>query len=250
MILLTNDDGYQSPGIQALFEILSEVDEVVVMAPDRDRSTTSHSLTLHRPLRVHAHGRGIFSVDGTPTDCVYLAIHGSFFPKKPSLIVSGINHGSNLGDDLLYSGTVAAAMEGALLGYKAMAMSYAHRFANLEEFLSLRSWVIELIRFLKEFPVPRGSFFNVNFPMGAPRGIRFARQGKRVYGNVVVEKEDPRHRKYYWIGGDAVDSEEIPGSDIACLEEGWISLTPVSCDLTDHALLEELRLRNPFEVEP
>jgi 5'-nucleotidase len=202
---------------------------------------------LHRPLRVTRHGEHLFSVDGTPTDCVYLAIHGSFFPEKPSLIVSGINHGSNLGDDLLYSGTVAAAMEGALLGYKAMAMSYAHRFADLDEFLSLRPWIISLIRFLRNVALRRGSFFNVNFPQGTPKGIRFTRQGKRVYGNIVVEKEDPRRRKYYWIGGDAVDSEPIAGSDISAVEEGYISITPVSCDLTDFELFEEWRERTPLE---
>lgn len=248
MILLTNDDGVQAPGIQALYRILSEEDEVLIMAPDRDRSTTSHSLTLHRPLRVLPEGKGIFSVDGTPTDCVYLAVHGNFLPTRPTLIVSGINHGPNLGDDLLYSGTVAAAMEGSLLGFPAIAMSYAHRFADLEEFLTLKPWVLALIRILRSTPKKRGTFFNVNFPVGTPRGARFTRQGKRIYGNVVVEKEDPRHRKYYWIGGDALDSEPIPGSDIEAVEAGYISITPVCCDLTDLPLYSELRDQDPLFI--
>jgi len=247
MILITNDDGYTSPGIQALKRILEEEEDVMVMAPDRDRSTTSHSLTLHRPLRVTRHGDRLFSVDGTPTDCVYLAVHGSFLPSKPAIIVSGINHGSNLGDDILYSGTVAAAMEGALLGFRSMAMSYAHRFADFEEFLTLRPWIVSLLKFLKNTPLRRGSFFNVNFPYGVPKGIRFTRQGKRIYGNIVVEKEDPRRRKYYWIGGDAVDSEPIPGSDIEAVEKGYISVTPITCDLTDFELLRECQDRTAVE---
>jgi 5'-nucleotidase len=191
-------------------------------------------------LRVYEEEKGIYVVDGTPSDCVYLTYYGSFFPEKPEVVLSGINHGGNLGDDILYSGTVAAAMEGALLGLKACAFSYLNRYAGYEEMERLKPWVSQIISFLLKVPLPRGSFFNVNFPVGTPKGFRFTRQGKRIYGNLVVEKVDPRGRKYYWIGGDAVDSQPIPGSDISAVEEGWISITPIQCDLTHFSLLNDL----------
>src|SRR5262245_31361523 len=200
LILVSNDDGIHSEGIAALADVLRTLGEVVIVAPDRERSAVSHSLTLHRPLRVEELGAGRYAVNGTPTDCVNLAING-ILPRRPTLVVSGINKGANLGDDVTYSGTVSAAMEGTLLGVPAIAISLIGRtefnFDGSAAFAArLASWVIER-------GLPADTLLNVNVPgtgNGVPvHGFALTRMGRRRYGDAIVEKVDPRGKKYYWI---------------------------------------------------
>lgn len=241
-ILISNDDGINSEGIHKLHETLKKLGEVYVVAPDRDQSAVSHSLSLFRPLRLDKITEYVYSVDGTPTDCVNLAINGILKDRKPDLVVSGINKGENLGDDITYSGTVSAAMEGTLLGVPSIAISLVGRvefnFDNaLEHAESISKYVLER-------GLPTDTLLNVNVPntpVSEHKGIMITKQGKRLYDEPIVEKVDPRGKKYYWIGGDELGYLDIKKSDIVAVREGYISVTPISLDFTNHNFLETLK---------
>lgn len=238
MLLLSNDDGYTSEGLQVLADALKPLGEVWVVAPDRENSAVSHSLTLSRPLRLTQLAPRRFSVDGTPTDCVCLGIGHLLKGRLPDLVVSGINFGANMGIDVHYSGTVSAAFEAATLGVPALAVSqvlgegfsfgHAARFARL-----LASRVLQR-------GLPSGTLLNVNVPATPPRGVRFTRLGKHRYVEGIVESVDPRGRPYYWIGGGPPVWEDIPGTDFSVIHEGLISVTPLHLDLTDGPHLDRL----------
>ncbi len=229
-ILVSNDDGYQSEGIQALVEAVSPLGEVWVVAPDREQSASSHSLTIHRPLRVREVRPRWYSVNGTPSDCSYLAVHRFMKDGLPDLLVSGINHGANLAEDVIYSGTVAAAMEGALLGIPAIAFSLVTH--DRYEFAEGARFARALVKTALERRWPR-MLLNVNIPGKAPlRGYRVTKLGRHSYGGGVLEARDPRGRCYYWIGGNEYQHEDLPGSDCnAVLDDGLISVTPLAFNL-------------------
>jgi 5'-nucleotidase len=238
-ILLSNDDGVQSRGLAALAAAFPE-DEVWVVAPDREQSASSHSISLHRPLRVTELGERRFAVDGTPTDAVYMGLNLVLKGRRPDLVISGVNHGPNLGNDVLYSGTVAAAMEGALLGVHALAVSLAG--SPPYEFEHAAAFTAALARRLIATPPHAPVLLNVNVPPGPVKGYVFARLGKRTYGCEVVEGTDPRGRKYYWIGGAGAANEDIPHSDCnAVFKDGLVSVTPIHLDWSHDALLSEMR---------
>lgn len=240
LILVTNDDGIHSPGLHMLAEALRCLGRVVVVAPDRERSAIGHALTLHSPLRAMEQGADRWSVDGTPSDCVNLGIHG-LLKSSPDLVVSGINKGGNLGDDLTYSGTVAAAMEATLMGVPALAVSLAaDRFAE-EDFLWGGRWAAKLAVMIKHHGLPADTFLNVNVPPGCPRGMKVTRQGKRRYADAVVRNTDPRGRSYYWIGAGELSFHDLEGTDVHAVERGWVSVTPLHLDLTNYAAFERLR---------
>jgi 5'-nucleotidase len=240
LILVSNDDGVRARGLTKLVQALRRLGRVVVVAPDQERSAASHSLTLHRPLRVEKVRRDVYAVDGTPTDCIMLALH-VILGKRPDLIVSGINHGANLGDDVHYSGTVSAAFEGGIMGIPSIAVSLIGNGArNFAEAGEIAASVAE--RVLRE-GLPPGIILNINVPdlsSGKVRGVRFTKQGKRNYGGIIVEKLDPRGRKYYWIGGDDTGFEDIPGSDCNAVLEGFVSITPLRVNITDMAELRRI----------
>ncbi len=241
-ILLCNDDGVRSEGIEALAAAMKDVGTVYIVAPDRERSAASHSLTLTHPLRVEKLGPRTYSVDGTPTDCVNLGVNGILKGRKIDLLVSGINKGANLGDDITYSGTVSAAMEGTILGIPSIAVSVVTR--SRFRFDVASEFTVNVARKVMQQGLPDDTLLNVNVP-NVPKdkipGVRMTRMGKRVYGDVIVEKRDPRGRKYYWIGGDYLSSEEVPGSDLEAIEDNYISITPIHLDLTNYAALRALR---------
>jgi 5'-nucleotidase len=232
VVLLTNDDGVHAAGLAALATALEELGDTYVIAPEREQSACGHALTLHRPLRVSRLAERRFAVNGTPSDCVNLGVLG-FLPEAPVLVVSGINHGSNLGDDVTYSGTVSAAMEATLLGVPSIAVSLmdggdfeiAGRVARL---MALRVLVSGL---------PPKTLLNVNVPATPPRGIRLTRLGHRVYSDKIVEQTDPRGRTHYWIGAGAPQWEGLHGTDMGAIHDGHVSVTPVHLDLTNHGAL-------------
>jgi 5'-nucleotidase len=243
-ILISNDDGVEARGLRALAEALSPLGEVTVCAPDREQSASSHSISLHRPLRIEevAPWGSVrrYSVDGTPTDAVYLAVNEILRERRPDLVASGINRGANLAMDVLYSGTVAAAMEGTMMGLPSFAISLVGR--GDPDYRHAASFARALASELGARGLPPGTMLNVNVPPGAPRGTRITRTGKRTYSAAVVRKVDPRGRAYYWIGGDEQAHENVPGSDCdAVFDDGVISVTPLHLDLTLHALVEELK---------
>jgi 5'-nucleotidase len=236
-ILVTNDDGVYSEGVKLLAAALSEVGEVTVVAPDREQSAAGHSLTLHRPLRLRKLEEGFYAVDGTPTDCVNLAVLHLLKDRPPDFIASGINFGSNLGDDVTYSGTVSATFEGTLLGIPSVAFSQA--VGEPFSFAPAARFARRLFAHLIDSEVPRDLLLNVNFPLGEIRGARFTRLGHRQYQQAVVEKRDPRGRTYFWIAGTPV-WEEAEGTDYHAVSRGLVSITPLHLDLTDYRGLASL----------
>ena len=241
MILITNDDGVYSLGIQILAKRLRELDTVVIVAPDRERSAAGHSMTLHRPLLIEEVRESVFSVNGTPTDCVNIAAKG-LLSETPRLVVSGINKGPNLGDDVTYSGTVAGAIEGILLGIPSFAISLAarenFRFAEAAE-VAVRT----AARILNE-GLPEGTLLNINVPnivLSDIQGTRITRLGKRIYHQMTVERVDPRGKKYYWIGGGEPDWEREEGTDLDAVDRKFVSVTPLHLDMTDYNSFERLR---------
>jgi len=244
-ILVSNDDGYQAEGLVALAEAMAQLGEVWVVAPDREQSAASHSISLHRPLRIKKIKPRWFAIDGTPTDSSYLAINHLMKDRRPHLMVSGINHGPNLADDVTYSGTVAAAIEASLLGVPSIAFSLVSRSGDLD-FKPGARFALELARAALANPTPSMMLLNVNIPAGVENpGYAVTRLGKHSYGYDVVEKVDPRGRKYYWIGGSEYQHEDIPGSDCnAVIEDHLISVTPLQLNLTDQGLLGELQQWN------
>jgi len=238
-IFVTNDDGVFSEGIERLAAALAEVGEVVTVAPDQERSAAGHSLTLHSPLRAKLVGEGRWSVDGTPTDCVNWGILHLMKEARPQLLFSGINLGLNLGDDVTYSGTVSAAFEGTLIGVPSVAIS--QEIETGFTFDAAAAFAVRLARRLLEKGLPPGTLLNVNVPAGEPRGVRVAPLGKRRYGEVVVEKLDPRGRPYYWIGAAPSAASLEQGTDLAAVAEKSISVTPLHLDLTDYRALDLLK---------
>jgi 5'-nucleotidase len=245
-IVVTNDDGFTSEGIQFLADALEPLGEVWVVAPNREQSAVSHALTLDRPLRLQRLAERRYAVDGTPTDCITLALGNLLGDRPPAVVVSGINFGPNMGADVHYSGTVSAAFEGVILGVPALALSqevgegftfhFAARFAR-----ELTAWVLE-------HGLPSDTLLNVNVPVGPPRGVRLTRLGVRRYTEGVIEQTDPRGRQVFWIGGGNPVWEKIPGTDFHEVASGYVSVTPLGLDLTDHRFLEELRAADPSFV--
>ncbi len=240
-ILVTNDDGIHSEGLVALADSLKHLGEVFVVAPDRERSAAGHSLTLYHPLRVEEMGENRFAIDGTPTDCVNLAVNG-LLDVRPDMVVSGINKGANMGDDITYSGTVAAAMEGTLLGIPSVAVSLDAK--SDFKFGAAADFACRAVSRVMEEGLPKDTLLNINVPNVEKKDIpgwKITRQGKRVYGDAVVEKTDPRGRRYFWIGGDDLGFEHIDNSDFDALSENYISVTPLHLDLTNFASMEAIR---------
>jgi 5'-nucleotidase len=235
VLLVTNDDGIHAAGLSALAGALEDLGDVYVVAPDREQSACGHALTLHRPLRVDRVRDRWFGVNGTPSDCVNLAVLG-FLPETPVLVVSGINHGSNLGDDVTYSGTVSAAMEGTLLGVPSVAVSQVDSGDFTE---AARVARLVAARILVE-GLPPKTLLNVNLPSAPARGIRVTRLGHRVYTDKIVEQQDPRGRTHYWIGGGEARWEALEGTDMAAVHDGYVSLSPLHLDLTHHRAIAQL----------
>jgi len=239
-ILLSNDDGCQAPGLVLLAQRLQELAEVVVVAPERDRSGSSNSLTLDLPIRARPTANGFTAVDGTPTDCVHLAITG-LLAEEPDMVVAGINAGANMGDDVIYSGTVAAATEGRFLGLPALALSMAsHAPAHYESGVRV---AMELVRRLTSEPLSRDSILNVNvpdLPWHQLRGYRCTRLGHRHKAEPVVRSADPRGRIIYWVGPPGAEQDAGPGTDFHAVRSGYVSVTPLQVDLTQHGMLDEL----------
>ncbi len=235
-ILVTNDDGVHAPGIVALAEALRQLGEVAVVAPDRERSAVGHALTLHHPLRVFDLRPGVFAIDGTPTDCVNLGIH-TLLSFKPDLVVSGINRGGNLGDDVTYSGTVSAAMEATLMGIPAFAISLVTA-GNGDHFTAAAAFAVKLAGVISAKGLPADTFLNVNVPdLPADQLLPplITSQGKRRYEGSIVEKVDPRGRSYYWIGNGEQNFHNIVGSDYHAVSHNHVSITPLHLDLTNYA---------------
>ena len=248
LILVSNDDGIHSAGLAALVDAVRPHGELVVVAPDREQSACSHALTLHRPLRIESAGEGRYAVDGTPTDCVNLAIN-AILKERPTLLVSGINRGANLGDDVTYSGTVSAAMEGTLLGVPSIAVSLVGR--GTFDFAIAATVASRLAGWVLAHGLPADTLLNVNVPQEfegtAPKGMALTRMGRRRYGDAIVENLDPRGRKYYWIAGEEVPFVAEEGTDFHAVQQGWISVTPIHLDLTNYRSLEALaRLRETW----
>ncbi len=237
LILLSNDDGYRARGIQLLKRELAQFADVVLCAPDVEQSTASHALSLNRPLRLEAVGDGEFAIDGTPADCVYVALHcDRILPRAPTLVVSGLNHGLNLGNDVFYSGTVAAAREGALKGHPALALSAA---ADADFERAARAGA-QIARSVLEVGLAGPMLFNVNFPATGSWELRATRLGLRRYEDEVEFRRDPRGREYLWIGGAGVQHDFSAGSDTEAHDEGAVGITPLVLDLwesksSDHA---------------
>jgi 5'-nucleotidase len=240
LALLTNDDGINAKGLLTLKREISKIAEVWVVAPDREQSATSHSLTLRYPLRVNKIADKFFSIDGTPTDAVMLAVY-SIMKKRPDILISGINHGPNLGDDVSYSGTVAAAMEGTILNIPSIAVSVAKWEARY--FDSAARFARKLALFVLKNGLPRDTFLNVNVPDGKEtiRKYRITHLGKRVYNDVVIEKMDPRSKKYFWIGEQSPTWEKEKGSDFSAIKRGYVSITPLHLDMTDYKTIEQIK---------
>ncbi len=233
LILLSNDDGYSALGLQTLRAALREAFDVVVCAPRTEQSSMSHSISLHRPLRLIEHEPGLFSVDGTPADCVYVGMmaKGRIVPRRPDLVVSGINHGLNLGNDVFYSGTVAAAREGALRGVSALAAS-ATQDTDLG---AAAEWVTRACEVLLAARSEGAALLNVNFPAGAVWPVQATRLGTRSYEDVVHFRTDPRGGEYLWLGGKGVVNCDTPGADTAAHEAGAVSVTPLALKLDEAA---------------
>ncbi len=237
-ILISNDDGYMAPGIQKLAQVLEKLGEITVVAPDRNRSGASNSLTLENPLRLNKLENGVYRVEGTPTDCVHLAITG-LLEQEPDMVVSGINAGANLGDDVLYSGTVAAAMEGRFLGLPAIAISLASHTPTHYE---TAAWVAEkLVRRLQRSLLPANTILNVNVPdrpIDAITGFETTRLGHRHKAEPVIKEVDPRGREMYWVGPAGEEQDAGPGTDFYAIRQGAISVTPLQIDLTQYDALD------------
>lgn len=240
-ILISNDDGYQAPGIRALAQALAAVADITVVAPERDRSGASNSLTLDAPIRAHYADNGFIYVDGTPTDCVHLAITG-LLQQEPDMVVSGVNAGANMGDDVLYSGTVAAAMEGRFLGLPAIAVSMVCN-AQPQHFDTAASIAANLVRQLQARPLPADTILNVNvpdLPLDQIQGMEATRLGHRHKSEPVIQMHDPRGRTIYWVGPAGAEQDAGPGTDFHAVRQGRVSVTPIHADLTRHATLDSI----------
>jgi 5'-nucleotidase len=245
-ILVTNDDGIFSEGIAALAKALEAVGEVTVVAPASEQSAAAHSLTLSRPLRIRQIDERHYSVDGTPTDCVTLALTKIMADRLPAIVISGINYGPNLGDDVTYSGTVAGALEASVFSLPGIAVSLVTR-SNFD-FSHAAAFAAELTRKVLAEGLPEGTILNVNAPPGEIRGSRITHQGIKIARTEIIEGLDPRGRAYYWIGEQQTSWKQDAGSDYAAIEEGLVSITPLRTDMTDYRALEHLRSWNGFSL--
>jgi len=232
LILLTNDDGIHSEGITLLADSLSGQHDVFAVAPERERTCVGHAITLHKPLRIKEINKGVYATNGTPVDCVFLGVK-AILPRRPDLIISGINKGPNMGQDVYYSGTVAAAQEGAFLGIPSLAVSLNARshfhFADAIRVLEV------IIDVFKKNNCLDSTFLNINVPnvsYNKMKGFMVTRLGKRIYNDIVIERTDPRGGKYYWIGGNGDQFESLEGSDFYAIEQGFVSVTPLGLDVT------------------
>ncbi|MEW6543740.1 MAG: 5'/3'-nucleotidase SurE [Nitrospirota bacterium] len=243
-ILVTNDDGIHSPGLQALAAAMRRLGEVWVVAPDRERTAVGHALTLHKPLRIHRLALRTFSVNGTPSDCVNLAVK-HVMTAQPALVVSGINRGVNLGDDVTYSGTVSAAMEGTILGIPSVAVSQENgRGGETFRFAVGAVYAVRVARMVLRHGLPPETLLNVNVPDRARAsilGVKVTSLSRRRFDDPIVEKVDPHGRKYYWIAGTRVSWERRKDSDHEALRRGFVSITPIHLDITNYAVLDQLR---------
>lgn len=242
-ILISNDDGYRAPGIRCLAESLQKIAEITVVAPERDRSGASNSLTLDNPIRARKASNGFTFVDGTPTDCVHLAITG-LLDKEPDMVVSGINAGANLGDDVIYSGTVAAAMEGRFLGLPAIAVSLAYSGKPTHFDTAARVILKLLERLGGDEPVPEKTVLNVNVPdvpWAQLAGWQVTRLGHRHKSEPVIRQEDPRGRPIYWVGPAGAEQDAGPGTDFHAIRNNMVSVTPIHVDLTRNEVLDQVR---------
>lgn len=238
-ILVTNDDGIFAEGLIALAQALESVGEVTIVAPASEQSASAHSLTLTRPLRIRKHAERQFSVDGTPTDCITLALTRLLADQLPDIVVSGINYGGNLGDDVTYSGTVAGALEASVFGLPGIAFSLVTR--SRFDFTHAAGFASELTRRVLTVGLPQGTILNVNIPPGPIRGARLTHQGIKIAHSEVVEGLDPRGRPYFWIGEQQTSWKEDEGSDYAAVAADVVSITPLRTDMTDYRALEFLR---------
>jgi 5'-nucleotidase len=240
-ILLTNDDGYLATGLRCLATAVNDFAEITVVAPERNRSGASNSLTLATPLRARRAENGFFFVDGTPTDCVHIAISG-LMPKEPDMVIAGINSGANLGDDVLYSGTVAAATEGRFLGLPAIAVSLTG--THLNHFDTAANAVLEILSRMKEHPLPPDSILNVNvpdLPWDDLKGFEATRLGHRQKSDAVIKDKDPYGKEIFWIGPSGPEEDAGPGTDFFAIRNGSVSITPLQVDLTSHSRIDDLR---------
>ena len=239
-ILISNDDGYLATGLCVLADALAEFAEISVVAPDKNRSAASNSLTLEMPLRAQTSENGFIRVDGTPTDCVHLAITG-LLDDEPDMIFAGINHGANLGDDVLYSGTVAAATEGRFLGLPAIAMSLASN--NPVHFDTAAQVAAELLKKIVQKPLPKDTLLNVNvpdMPYKDLKGYQSTRLGQRHKAEPVIKSSDPRGREIYWVGPPGSEQDAGPGTDFYAIKQGYVSVTPLQLDLTRYDRMKDI----------
>lgn len=239
-ILISNDDGVLAPGISTLANELSQIAEIDVIAPDRNRSGASNSLTLLQPLRVRKLDNGYYAVDGTPTDCVHLALTG-YFESVADIVVSGINEGGNLGDDILYSGTVAAAMEGRFLGFPAIAVSLVGH--NVKHYDTAALIIRQLILKLQSHRLPSQTILNVNvpdLPLSEIKGLQVTRLGRRHRAEPMVRDYDPRGRTLYWVGPPGMEADAGPGTDFFAVSHGYASITPLHLDMTHYQVFDQV----------
>ena len=247
IILVTNDDGVHSPGLISLFHAMKDLGDAYIIAPDRERSAVSHALTLHRPLKVEELREHVFSINGTPTDCVAVGIN-KILPEKPVFVVSGINKGANLGDDVTYSGTVSAAMESTIMGIPALAISLVtqEQRSSSFNFDTAARIASGMGRYILENSLPYDTLLNVNVP-DVPfqniRGKKLTRQGKRIYDGSIQETLDPHGEKHYWIGGGQPYWEHGEDTDIQAVQDNYVSITPIHLDLTNYDALKFLKDR-------
>lgn len=244
-ILVTNDDGIASAGLQALAASLKALGEVWVVAPDRERTAVGHSLTLHKPLRINRLDKRVFSVNGTPSDCVNLALK-HVLKSLPALVVSGINRGVNLGDDVTYSGTVSAALEGTILGVPSIAVSQEGK--DRFRFVVGAHYAARVAKLVLQYGLPEETLLNINIPdcpKRAIKGVQVTSLSRRRFENPIIEKIDPHGRKYYWIAGTRISWDRSKGSDHEAVRRGMVSITPIHLDTTNHAVLDRFR---PWEA--
>ncbi len=239
-ILITNDDGINAEGIKALEKIVGNLGTVYVVAPSQERSAAAHSISFNHPLRVNFIDKHHVAVDGTPTDCTMFGFYGLLKGIKPSLLISGINHGVNLGDDITYSGTVSAALEGTLLGIPSI--SFSMQQGKKFNFFLASNFIRKLCKLVIKEGLSKDTFLNVNIP-GGPKiqGIEIVRQGKRIYRDRMLKKNDPRGKAYYWLSGSAPDYVREKGTDFAAIYNKKIAITPLKFDFTNYEALEQIK---------
>jgi len=244
IILLTNDDGFYSEGIEALFSRLNDLGQIFIVAPDQEQSATSLSLTLHHPLRIKTIKSNIFAVSGTPADCIYLAVQ-KILPRKPDLIISGINHGPNLGQqDTSHSGTVAGATQGTFLQHPSMAVSLMPDTSGFFDFKSAADFTHKMAQQILKKGLPSGITLNINIPPPPVKGIKLAKLGQRRYNPEIVVKKDPRNRTYYWIGTGHPKEIGDKDSDVMVFKEGFLTITPLHADSTDYNAMKSQSFKN------